>query len=374
MPNFEPRFQNVADIFNQALADDPELGGAFCIYQDGVPVVDLWGGPADVDAGTSWEADTLCVLQSQTKGMLGFALAILIDRGDLELDRPVAAYWPEFASNGKEDLTVAELVSHRSRLIAFEEEMQADDLLDPIACAERLASQPRADGPEAVTYHGVTHGYLCGELIRRVDGRSVGSFFADEIAGPLGLDAWIGLPPSEEDRVCALRFAPGWEELEHWPFPPLIKRVYFNPPIFEEPFMFNSPRVHAAELAFAGGIGDARSIARMYACLAGGGVLEGVRLLSSEAVDLVRRPLNQAWDSALERPQSYGVSFQLRTTAAVQGPPAAAFGHTGAGGMTSGAWPEHGVAFCALNNLLVLDEVCPHTVAMLDAAYQVLSA
>ena len=283
-------FEPVQRAFEESFASNGEVGAAFAATLDGKPVVDLWGGIADPASSTPWREDTLQVVFSGTKGFVALCMLMLIERGQLDLDQPVARYWPEFGGAGKEGVLVRHVVSHQAGLPGFRERVSHEDLVDDRRMAALLAAQAPFWPPgEHVCYHGVTYGWLCGELVRRVDGRSIGTFFAEEVAGPLGLELWIGLPEEQESRVSVLAgsLAPAPEPVQG--FEEAARLIAGNPPLFEGlPAHWNSRAYHAAEIPGAGAIGTARSIARLYGCLACGGELDGVRLLRPETIELGR--------------------------------------------------------------------------------------
>src|SRR4051812_12159824 len=198
-------FEPVRQAFAANFSEHGDTGAAVCVYQYGRPVVDLWGGVADPDAGRPWARDTLQLVYSATKGATATAAHLLAQRGALDLDAPVADYWPEFAANGKAEIPVRWLLSHQAGVVALDH---------PIALADALAWQPMVTALAAQRplwtpgtahgYHGRTFGWLVGEVIRRVSGRTPGQFFAEEIAAPLGLDFYIGLPPSARGRVSRM--------------------------------------------------------------------------------------------------------------------------------------------------------------------------
>ena len=355
-----PGFEAVAREFERNLDERGELGAAFAACVDGEPVVDLWGGRAEPGAdGRPWREDTLQLIFSGTKGLVATCVLMLVDRGRLDLDAPACAYWPEFAAQGKERITVAELASHRARLPGVAAPLEKSDLTDDRRMASLLAAQaPETDPRAAATYHPLTYGWLCGELVRRVDGRSVGRFFAEEVAGPLELELWIGLPEELEPRVSTLVTAAGWgshpmNDDAALAQDELLRRIWANPPILAAgELAWNSRAYHAAELPGGGAIGTARSLARLYGCLARGGELDGVRLLSAETLALGRRELSRFRDPFSDEPYAYGVGYELQTEQGVLGPAAGAFGHTGAGGSIHAAWPEQrvGVSY-AMNEL-----------------------
>ena len=240
-------------------------------------------------AGGRWEEDSLQLIFSGTKGLVATCVLVLLDRGVLALDDPVAKHWPEFAAAGKEDVRVRDLVAHTARLPALEQQVTVDEILDDRRMAALLAAQPQSDDPRAAgCYHALTFGWLVGELIRRADGRSVGRFFADEVAAPLELELWIGLPDRHASRVTTIEPspAPAVEDTD-----PLSRQIWANPPIWEpDVFGFNRPDLHACEMPAVNGIGTARAVARLYGCLAIGGALEDVRIVSADAIELGQTP------------------------------------------------------------------------------------
>lgn len=378
-----PGYERVAEEFERNFTERGDLGAAFAVVRDGVTLVDMWGGVAVSGSPRQpWQADTLQLIFSGTKGLIATCMLMLIDRGRIALDDPVCKHWPEFAANGKQGVTVAEVVSHRARMPGVHAPLEESDLTDSIRIARLLAVQPQDNDPRSArAYHGLTYGWLCAELIRRVDGRSVGRFFAEEVAHPLDLEIWIGLPQEQEARVSTLVYASNWEADLGWSpadfaTDRLLASIYGNPPLFNGGRMpWNSRKFHAAEIPGAGAIGTARSIAKLYSCLACGGELDGVRLMRPETVALGRRELHRFADPLLREPMVFGVGFQLQTTPPNLGPPPDAFGHNGAGASLHGAWPRQHVGFSyAMNEMRPGDPAeDPRSQALLSALYEVLS-
>ena len=314
---------------------------------EGESVVDLWGGTADREEGRPWEEDTLQLIFSGTKGLVAICLLMLIDRGALDLDSPVASYWPEFAAAGKEAVIVRELVTHTARLPGIERRVRIEDLADDRSMAELLAKQPQSADPRAVrTYHALTYGWLCGELIRRIDGRSVGRFLAEEISEPMGLDLFIGVPEVLEARVSTLALGPTWGGASTLDGrDELIMEIFANPPVWDaDPFPWNSPLFRQAEIPAVNAIGTARSIAKLYAGLDS--------LVSARTLIAGTARLEARLDPVMEGPAAYGVGFELQTEMKPFGRPVRAFGHTGAGGSCHGSWPAERVGFSYSMNLM----------------------
>jgi CubicO group peptidase (beta-lactamase class C family) len=378
-------FGPVADVFARNFAEREELGAACCVYVDGVRRVDLWGGVADEASGRPWDEDTLQLVFSATKGIVATCIARLVDDGRLRYDDRVADHWPEFAAAGKGDVTVAELLSHRAGLIAVEDPLDFDQLMDPELVASSLARQaPMWEPGTAVGYHAITFGWLAGELLARVDGRRIGRYLADEVTGPLGAEFWIGLPESEEHRVTTLassapptdpelldrlarmyrRDANGYRSIT------LDGRLRTRPENH-----FDGRAVHATEMPGANGITNARSLARIYAATIGpvdGD--DGVRLLSGEAMDAARTELASTDDDlTLLVPTRFGAGFWLHGSASpmIQD---GSFGHPGMGGSLGFANPELGIGFGYVMNRMgngVTSD--PRSIALADAVLQSLT-
>jgi CubicO group peptidase (beta-lactamase class C family) len=371
----EPGFEAVADAFAENFAIRGEVGAAFAATLDGRPVVDLWGGVADSSSGRRWREDTLQLVFSGTKGFTALCMAMLIDRGQLNMEEPVCSYWPHFAAKGKQEITVAEVFSHRCRLPGLHQPLSRQDVLDPQRIAELLAARaPESDPRAGFIYHAITYGWLCDGLMRHIDGRSIGRFFADEVAGPLGLEIWIGLPAELEPRVAVLQYGRQWLEAPlRGPDPlqgdALWASIYENPPLFSnEEIPWNRREFHATEIAAANGIGTARSIARLYGALVRGGELDGVRLLSAETVALIQTPLAEGREPFGNELKIWGAGFGLQTEKQPLGPVSAAFGANGAGGSTHGAWPQERVGLSyAMNEMREYPGGDERARALLDA-------
>ena len=344
-------FERVADEL-AATVDGP--GAAFAATVEGELVADVWSGTAN-DDGRPWEAETIVLLFSGTKGLVAVCLLVLVDRGLLDLDAPVSRYWPEAVSGGKDGLLVRHVVSHTAGLPGLLPPLSADDLLNGERVTARLAeATPFWEPGTRLAYHALTFGWLCAELVRRIDGRSLGTFFAEEVAEPLGLDLWIGLPPSLEQRVATIRRAGDFEITFLGDEPdPLLAALYG--PLLDS-FVWNDAAYHEAEIPGANAIGSARSVARLYGCLACVGAHDGRRLLSPAALLLGRRELSRGPCAVTRRPYAFGVGFELQTELLTLGPPPDAFGHTGSGGSRHGAWPDARVGFSYVTRELRREE------------------
>ncbi|MGW1215120.1 serine hydrolase domain-containing protein [Streptomyces sp. NPDC002499] len=349
-----PGYETVAEVFAGNFERYDETGAAFAAYRDGELVVDLRGGTADPATGRPWRADTLQLVFSGAKGLTAACVLLLVERGQLDLDTPAAHYWPEFAAAGKDRITVGEILSHQARLPGVQQPFSTQELLDPEHMASLLAAQAPSDDPRAgFIYHALTWGWLTGELVRRVDGRTVGAFFAEEFAGPLGLDVWLGLPDEEHGRAATTLAGPGvlipQVGDDDDPLRVLTRNPLTTP---DAPALWNSAPFRRAQIPAVGAHVTARSMARFYVCLARGGELDGVRVLKEATVELARRELRRGTSPLWGSPMAYGAGYELRTDLALFGPPRDTFGHAGFGGSRHGAWPGERVGFSYTMNLV----------------------
>jgi CubicO group peptidase (beta-lactamase class C family) len=302
-------FEPVRDAFVRNFEQGLELGASAAVTLDGEPVVDLWAGDADL-TGAPWERDTIVNVYSTTKTMAAACVLLLADRGQLDLDAPVAQYWPEFAQAGKEGVRVSHVMSHSAGLSGFDPPLEkAEELYDWEGIVGRLERQsPWWEPGTASGYHAVTQGYLQGEIVRRVTGRSIGTFFREEIATPLGADFHIGIDPAAEPRRGRLQ--PSSEELGAGQDPKSIgaRTMRSCPLAAEDSYTEEWAR---AEIPAAGGTGNARSVARVHSALACGGSVDGVRLMGSETVERVLEVQTDGTDLVLGQPLRFGMGFGL---------------------------------------------------------------
>lgn len=343
-----PGYEPVRDAFS-ALHHGSSPGGAFAAVADGRTVVDIWGGRTDERSGRSWDEQTLVPLFSGTKGVVATALLGLIERGSLDPTAAISSVWPRFASGGKQAITVAEALAHLAGVPGLEQRTTLEDLRNPIRMAARVADQARLLEPGEVSYHAMTWGWIAEGLARATDGRSAAALVADELAGPLHLDIWIGLPEALERRVARVfasaDFAPA-AQLAAMPSP-LLALVYDNPPVLglDGDSLWNDPATHRAEIPSGGGVGAPRSLARLYGCLARGGEIDGIRVLEPATIEAARAEISRGPDALSGRPLAFGLGYELPAAATVMGPEPDAFGHSGAGGSASGAWPRLAIGF-----------------------------
>jgi CubicO group peptidase (beta-lactamase class C family) len=359
----DPAWARVGDVFRENFERRGELGAAITVIVEGRTVVDLWGGVADRRTGRPWQQDTPVLIFSATKGATALCAHVLAARRRLDLDEPVCRYWPEFARAGKERIPVRMLLNHQAGLPAVERVLGREALFDREVLANALAEQaPHWTPGTAHGYHALTFGWLVGEVVRRASGKTLGRFFADEIAAPLGLDFWIGLPAPIEARVAVLRMAPPAREesaVTHAMRMPrsLIAKAFANPPGLLRASQVNSPAVHAAEIPAMNGIATAAALARMYAALACGGRRDGVELLDAATTRRMAVVESEGDDRILLLPTRFASGFMKsvdnRPLDSVRmGPNEAAFGHVGAGGSIGMADPTAGVAIGYVMNQL----------------------
>ncbi len=305
------RFAPVRAAFDANLASGADVGASCCITVEGETVVDLWGGYADEARTRPWEKDTIVNVYSTTKTMMALTALLLADRGELDFDAPVARYWPEFAANGKAGVKVSHLMSHSAGLSGWKEPITEQDLYDwDKACALLAAQAPFWEPGTASGYHGMTQGFLVGEVVRRITGRTIGTVFRQEIAEPLGADFFIGLPASEDSRVAdlippppgtAMGDAPGQSELQ--------ANMALNPKL--EVSVTRSRAWRGAELPAAGGTGNARAVAEIHAILANGGVAKGKRFMSEAGCRKALELQVAGTDLVLGMPARFGLGFGL---------------------------------------------------------------
>ncbi|HEV3226591.1 MAG TPA: serine hydrolase domain-containing protein [Acidimicrobiales bacterium] len=382
----EPGFEGVRDAFQRNFDEHDEIGAGFSLHVEGRKVVDLWGGVAEEDIGRPYTEDTLQLVFSTTKGATATCLNLLIQRGLIDPDAPVAKYWPEFAQGGKESIPVRWLMGHKAGLVTVDKHLSLDEVLawDPIIEALEV-QEPLWEPGSAHGYHAVTFGWLLGELIRKVDGRGLGQFFKEEIAEPLGLEFWIGFPESEEYRVAPMvgslipddsEVAPEMKELFAQFVGPdsLLGRALTLNGAFETG-SWNSRKVHAAEIGAANGITNARSLSRMYAGLVGPlADAPAAPLFTKAQTDLARTTQTSGPDKCLFMETTFGLGYMTSSVFAPYGG-AGSFGHAGAGGSVGFADPDNGVAVgYVMNKMLANLSGDPRTRGLIKASYDAVGA
>ncbi|MFI9494681.1 serine hydrolase domain-containing protein [Streptomyces halstedii] len=372
----DPRFTAVRDAFAGNFAVHDELGAAVTVLLDGEPVVDLWGGWADAGRTRPWERDTVVNVWSTTKGPTALCAHILADRGQLDLDAPVSAYWPEFAAAGKESVRVRHLLSHRSGVAGLREPHTLAALYDWEATTAALAATaPWWEPGTRSGYHALTYGFLVGEVVRRITGLLPGAFLRQEVTGPLDIDFTIGRPEEDGHRVAELvrpaavvrEQAALFARME-----PVAIASLLNPGTGTE--AANTPEWRAAEIPAANGHGTARAVAALYGIIAGRGSLDGRRVLSEQAAERVREGQGSCRDLVLgtgfTHETELGLGLWLSGPNGSYGPNPRAVGHDGAGGSCGLADPEAGIALGYVMNRMgprIADD--PRKAALVEAVY-----
>ena len=307
----EDRFESVKEVFADNFTSDLDVGASLAATIDGKIVMDIWAGYSDEAQTCLWEKDTIVNVYSTTKVMTALCVLMLVDRGLIDLDAPVAKYWPEFGQAGKEKLPVRYLLSHTSGLPGWDQPIQADTLYDWDRCTSLLAAQkPWWEPGTRSGYHSITFGYLLGESVRRVTGKSLGTFFREEVAIPLKADFHIGFSEEFDARVGELLPPlPIGESLGTADPNSIPTRVFSNPVLTGRETLTREWR--AAEIPASNGHGNARSIVRVASALACGGELDGVKLLSLETIEKAIEEQSYSPDLALSVPIRFGLGFGL---------------------------------------------------------------
>ncbi len=368
----DDRFRPVLEVFRENFLEREEIGASFCVYLDGRPVIDVWGGHADVGLTTVWRRNTLVCMMSVTKAIMALAAHRLIERGLLSLERPVAHYWPQFAQNGKAEITVDCLLSHRAAII-FPDEAPVGSMADWAVMADALARQKPAWDPDTRgAYHSSTYGHLVGELLRRVTGKKIDQILRDELTGPLDADYYIGVPDDWAEGVADIIVNPGTISTrligEDVDVP--LSRAWR--PLDRQPNVFNSAMWRQSLLPSANGHGNARAAARIFAALIT--PVNGVRLLSDETVDVLRE---DRWfeDCGLTgRAYRFGRGVALNNAKYhPMGNNPRAFGHAGVGGSFAFADPEARLSFgYSMNHTAVGEGVGARVETLVNHVYQAL--
>ena len=386
-----PGFEGVREAFDDNFVTHGEVGAAVAVYVDGQKVVDLWGGTADDEAGTPYDEGTLQLVFSTTKGITALCASLLAQRGLLDVDAPVAEYWPEFAAGGKAEVPVKWLLSHQVGLPYVDAELSLEQVLawDPVV--EALAAQvPLWEPGTGHGYHAVTYGWLVGEVIRRITGRSVGRFVADELSAPLGLDLWVGLPDDKQHLVAPLTThgprngsAPSPIGMEGKDLASMIKEFLGPdalvlkaldgvPGLLAQEGMFNRPEVRAAEIPAANGVSNARSLAKLFAATIGEIDHDGITvgpLLTPEQTAAAIAVQSSGPDKVLMFETVFGLGYMISSPFSPYGG-VRGFGHSGAGGSMAFADPDAGVAFgYVMNRMLANLAGDPRTTGLVRAVY-----
>ena len=374
----DPRFAAVRSEFTANFLERGELGGAVSVSVRGRVVANLCGGWRDSARQQPWTADTLVNVFSVGKGLLAACAARLIGERRLDPDAPVAGYWPEFAAAGKAAVTVRELLSHQAGVPAIREPLPAGSALDWPLMTRVLAAEapwwPRGTGHG---YHVNTFGFVVGELIRRSTGMTPGRFLARELAGPLGADVHIGLATREHSRVAEFGWADTAAPRAGWPprgpgaqaGDQMALLAYLNPPDFSGFGVVNTAAWRSAEIPSANAHASASGVARFYAALAAGGLLDSCRVVAATALADATQEQVYGADLVLRRPSRFGLGFQLTHAERPLGRGPRCFGHFGAGGSVGFADPDTGLAFGYVTNQMGPRWRNPRNQALMDASY-----
>lgn len=372
----DARFTAVRDALADNFRVHGEVGAAVAVTIDGRYVVDLWAGWMDESRTRRWQRDTLVNIFSIGKAIAAVSLLRLVERGRIDLDAPVARYWPQFAAHGKGGISVRMLLSHRAGLPAIRQQLPESAMYDWELMTSALAGEePWWEPGQKHGYHVNTFGFLVGEIVRRVSGQSIGSFVRDEVAGPLAADFHFGIGPEHDGRIA--EYLPGVlfaseprekvaEDAEH-SF--LLNRVYVNPHGLSGLGTVNTRQWRAAEMPSTNGHTNAHAVARIYSALACGGAVDGVRLLQPETIDVAIAEASAGEDFILRRPSRFGLGFQLTQPERSLGTSPRSFGHFGAGGSLGFADPDARLAFGYTMNHGGPRWQNPRVRALIDAVY-----
>jgi CubicO group peptidase (beta-lactamase class C family) len=370
------RFEPLRELFTAKLESGEDLGASLAVNIDREMVVDLWGGWADEARTVPWAENTITCVFSTTKTMTTLAALVLVDRGELDLDAPVAKYWPEFAARGKAGIKVRQLLSHTSGVSGWEQPFTIDDLYDWDKSTALLAAQaPWWEPGTASGYHALTYGHLIGEVIRRITGQRLGEFFASQIAGPLGADFHIGLPLSAFPRIAKPVPWPPQptypDDLD--PSGPAYKT--FNGPHVDGNLAWSwSERWRRADVGAGNGHGNARSLARIQSAVACGGLVDGVRLLSPKTIDQIFEVQSDGIDVVLGYRLNIGLGYGLPWPEVLPFVPEGrvCFG-SGAGGSLVLVDADRRLTVAYVMNKMVPSLISPMAAALAERAYDILN-
>jgi CubicO group peptidase (beta-lactamase class C family) len=307
----DARFERLAELLSASIDSGADVGACVAVAVDGEVVVDIWGGSVDEAATAPWAADTITNVWSSTKTMMALSALVLVERGELDVDAPVASYWPEFAQNGKEGVLVRHLLSHTSGVSGWAQPVQVSDIYDWEKSTSMLAAQaPWWEPGTASGYHALNQGHLVGEVIRRISGRQLGQFFAEEIAGPAGIDFHIGLDPAEFHRISNVIPPPPLPiDFASLDMDSVLVKTFTGPaPDATESW---KPEWRQADIGAANGHGNARSIVQAQSYVSNGGSAHGRQLLSPATIDRIFEVQAEGVDQVLGVQSTFGIGFGL---------------------------------------------------------------
>jgi CubicO group peptidase (beta-lactamase class C family) len=370
--------ERLKPLFSENFEKLGELGAAVSVWQNGEPVVDLYGGFCDARREKPWEADTLVLVWSATKGLGSACVLHALEEHKVDISRPVAEFWPEFAQSGKEKITVAQLLSHQAGLCALDQRV---DILDYNAVIRALEAQKPLWPPgTAHGYHARTFGFLLNELVRRITGKTLSEYWRKVFAEPLKLDFWIGLPEEQNRRVATVYAAKSGRPPEPKQFyldlvtPRTLARKTFTSPYgLQSVSGMNTPAIRAQPIVSFGGIGSASALAKFYSMLANGGKLDGQTFFSEETIAWMTSVLADGMDHVFQIPTAFSAGFMKdprNSTRRMFGTFPNAFGHPGAGGANAFSDPENRLAFAYVMNQME-QQVLPNekSLRLIDAIY-----
>ena len=343
-------FSAVEEEFRENFASRGEIGSAVCVYRDGEKVVDLWGGHTDEARTQPWSEDTIVLMSSIAKSMSALSVHMLVDRGQVSLDEPVARYWPEFAQNGKENILLRHTISHQCGVIFCDAAKPGDFFDYPAQVAAIAAQEPAWPAGTKGAYNSINFGFIHGEIVRRVSGKRIRDFIREEITGPLGADYNVGLNADELVRVAPMHRN---SENKFWEMGEkpgtLLHRAWGSRPIGVD--LVNCHENRVGENPSSGGHGNARAIARVYAMLANNGEIDGVRLLKPETVEQLSRVQWEGVCGMTGAPRRIGLGFLHNSPPNTpMGSNIKAFGHGGSGGALAFCDRERNMAFGSCTN------------------------
>ncbi|HWA30341.1 MAG TPA: serine hydrolase domain-containing protein [Rhizomicrobium sp.] len=370
----DPRFEAVREAFAANFRERGEPGAAVCVSVSGKPVVDLWGGYANIANTRPWQRDTLVNVFSVGKALCALAAARIVEQGLVGLDEPVAKLWPEFAQAGKDKITLRQLLSHRGGLPAIEKPLPDGAALDWSMMTRALEQQaPWWEPGAAFGYHVNTYGFLIGEIVQRASGKTLGRLIREEVARPLDADIHIGLPREDHARVAEYRW-PGQSTMTPPPegtkgVPLMRWNAYWNPPGISGAHWVNRTEWRLAEVPSTNGHGHARGVARIYAALAKGGAIDGIRTIGRETLKDFTAEHSRGEDQITQHPARFGLGFQLTQPERPLGPNPRSFGHFGAGGSLGFCDPDADVAFGYVTNDMGPRWQNPRNRALMEAVY-----
>lgn len=369
-----PGFEAVRDAFATNFTAEDEVGACVSVVLDGRKVVDLWGGWRERTMTQPWERDTIVCMMSVAKAVSATCLHMLVDRGQVDLDAPVARYWPEFAQNGKDKVLVRHVLDHTAGLPVLTEKLHPEAMFDHALMIKALERQaPLWEPGTEAGYHVHNQGFLIDEIVRRVDGRTLPQFLREEVTGPLGLDYQFGLSAADQAR-CA-EFIQATEgtifAARNGDPSKIVSRAWDQLP---DPLDLNSRQWREATITSASGHGNARAVARLYGALARGGELDGVRLMSKATLERAITEQHNRVEVMMERPYHQALGYLLTSEPIVwMGPGRRSFGHHGVGGSIGLGDPDAKLGFAyAMNKMHMRPDNGPRARRLIEAVYRCL--